>query len=220
MALPSSGSLSLSQIQGEWGGSNPISLSEYYLGSLPTGRTNYGSIPSSGAISVGNFYGSNAAVSSFQIASGNSTYAPPSQYASEVRKLGRVAGFVQNGFATPTTFTMNGVSTQWFTTNYNVGNATYTLTLLSLQNGVTLGQPSPTSGYPANSGWTSVVLAGNGSSVTFNRTSATSYSTQTAGFTQGSNIIIYPAATWTFSGLSNIFPASNNTTNFTVTMTP
>ena len=63
MALPSSGSLSLSQIQGEWGGSNPISLSEYYRGSLPTGRTNYGTIPYSGAIDIGDFYGSNAAVS-------------------------------------------------------------------------------------------------------------------------------------------------------------
>jgi len=61
MALQSSGAISLAQIQGEWGGSNPISLSEYYRGSLPTGRTNYGSIPSSGAISFSNFYGTNAA---------------------------------------------------------------------------------------------------------------------------------------------------------------
>tara|TARA_B100002019_G_scaffold283814_1_gene290704 strand:+ start:14 stop:733 length:720 start_codon:yes stop_codon:yes gene_type:complete len=34
MALSSSGSISLSQIQSEWGGSNPISLSEYYNGAL------------------------------------------------------------------------------------------------------------------------------------------------------------------------------------------
>ena len=34
MALSSSGSISMSQIQSEWGGSNPISLSEYYSGSL------------------------------------------------------------------------------------------------------------------------------------------------------------------------------------------
>ena len=62
MALQSSGAISLSQIQAEWGGSNPISLSEYYLGSLPTGRTNYGSIPSSGAIDFADFYGTNSAV--------------------------------------------------------------------------------------------------------------------------------------------------------------
>nr|BAR35908.1 hypothetical protein [uncultured Mediterranean phage uvMED] len=34
MALSSSGSIDLSQIQAEWGGSNPISMSEYYTGSL------------------------------------------------------------------------------------------------------------------------------------------------------------------------------------------
>ena len=39
MAIPESGSLSFSQLQAEWGGSNPISLSEYYSGSL-SGVTN------------------------------------------------------------------------------------------------------------------------------------------------------------------------------------
>lgn len=34
MAIPASGSVSLSTIQSEWGGSNPISLNEYYSGSL------------------------------------------------------------------------------------------------------------------------------------------------------------------------------------------
>ena len=34
MAIPASGSVSLSAIQSEWGGSNPISMSEYYSGSL------------------------------------------------------------------------------------------------------------------------------------------------------------------------------------------
>lgn len=48
-ALPSSGPLSMSQIQGEFGGSNPISLSEYYGAAS--------GIPSSGAISIGNFRG-------------------------------------------------------------------------------------------------------------------------------------------------------------------
>ena len=218
MALPSSGSLSLSQIQGEWGGSNPISLSEYYLGSLPTGRTNYGSIPSSGAISVGNFYGSNAAVSTFQVASGNSFYQAPSQYTVEVFSLTRTQAFAGTGYATVTNFPMNNVSSQFYRLAY--GTSGYFLTLLHLQNGVALGQPNPTSGFPSNSGWTSVVLSGSGSSRTFNRTSAVSYTTGTAGFTVGSTIMIYPAATWQFSNLTNIFPASNNTTNFTVTMTP
>ena len=39
MAIPASGSVSLSTIQSEWGGSNPISLSEYYAGSLASNST-------------------------------------------------------------------------------------------------------------------------------------------------------------------------------------
>jgi hypothetical protein len=63
MALPSSGPLSLADIQTEFGGSNPISLSEYYAGGglVPPGTTGtYGAVPSSGEISIRNFYGTAA----------------------------------------------------------------------------------------------------------------------------------------------------------------
>lgn len=53
MALPSSGPLSLLDIQGEFGGSNPIAISEYY--GVAAG------IPASGQISIGDFYGASAA---------------------------------------------------------------------------------------------------------------------------------------------------------------
>lgn len=49
MALPSSGPISLLDIQNEFGGSNPISISEYY--GVDTG------VPTSGTISLSNFYG-------------------------------------------------------------------------------------------------------------------------------------------------------------------
>lgn len=49
MALQSSGTISLSQVQGEFGGSNPISISEYY--GAATG------VPGSGRISLSDFYG-------------------------------------------------------------------------------------------------------------------------------------------------------------------
>lgn len=60
MTLPSSGPLTLADIQTEFGGSNPISLSEYYAGGsyVPAGTSGtYGAVPSSGAISIRNFYG-------------------------------------------------------------------------------------------------------------------------------------------------------------------
>lgn len=60
MTLPTSGPLSLTDIQTEFGGSNPISLNEYYAGGsyVPSGTTGtYGAVPTSGQISIQNFYG-------------------------------------------------------------------------------------------------------------------------------------------------------------------
>ena len=63
MALPSTGELALTDIQTEFGGSNPIGLSEYYAGGLyvPSGTTgDGGAIPTAGEITIGDFYGSQA----------------------------------------------------------------------------------------------------------------------------------------------------------------
>lgn len=64
MALPSSGSISLLDIQTEFGGSAPIGINEYYAGGayVPAGTVGYPGgistpIPSSGTISFSNFYG-------------------------------------------------------------------------------------------------------------------------------------------------------------------
>ena len=68
MAIPASGPLSLTDIQTEFGGTNPISLSEYYAGGglVPAGTTGtYGAVPSSGAISVQNFYGTSNFIPSY-----------------------------------------------------------------------------------------------------------------------------------------------------------
>jgi hypothetical protein len=60
MVLPSSGPISLGQIQTEFGGSNPISISEYYNGG-PYVTNNVTAIapnvPSSGPIKFSDFYG-------------------------------------------------------------------------------------------------------------------------------------------------------------------
>lgn len=52
MALQSSGAISLNDVQTEFGGSNPIAISEYY--GADSG------VPSSGAISLNDFYGASA----------------------------------------------------------------------------------------------------------------------------------------------------------------
>ena len=57
MTLQSSGLITLSNIQSEFGGVNPISLSEYYRGGTYVPSQNTG-VPTTGAISMGgNFYG-------------------------------------------------------------------------------------------------------------------------------------------------------------------
>ena len=56
MAIPIFGSVTLSSIQTEFGGSNPISLSEYYQGTYVT--PNNTNVPVSGIVSLSKFYGS------------------------------------------------------------------------------------------------------------------------------------------------------------------
>jgi hypothetical protein len=68
MTLPTSGTLTLSDIQTEFGGSNPIGLSEYYAGGsyVPAGTSGTnGAVPSSGTISISSFYGTSNAVVNF-----------------------------------------------------------------------------------------------------------------------------------------------------------
>ena len=56
MALPSSGTITLAQIQTEFGGSNPVRLSEYYRGGAYVTPNNT-NVPTGGAITLSNFYG-------------------------------------------------------------------------------------------------------------------------------------------------------------------
>lgn len=65
MALATSGTLTLADIQTEFGGSNPVGLNEYYAGGtyVPASTTGtYGAVPSSGQISIRNFYGTSKVI--------------------------------------------------------------------------------------------------------------------------------------------------------------
>jgi hypothetical protein len=57
MAMPASGAINFGQLQTEFGGSNPIGLNEYYKGGtyVPNIAAN-AAVPTSGAISLSNFY--------------------------------------------------------------------------------------------------------------------------------------------------------------------
>lgn len=65
MTLPTSGALSLNDIKGEFGGPTSPSLGDYYAGGtyVPAGTSGTnGAVPSSGAISIGSFYGTSTPV--------------------------------------------------------------------------------------------------------------------------------------------------------------
>lgn len=96
MTLPSSGQLSINDIAGEFGGSTPHALSEYYRGGplVPDSATNSG-IPASGQIAIGDFYGGDAlAVSGGNIANG----------------LAPGNGYVYHTFSSPGTLSISGGS--------------------------------------------------------------------------------------------------------------
>jgi len=75
MALPSSGALSLLMIQGEFGGpTTNIAMNQYYAGGsyVPAGTSgNSGAIPSSGQISISQFYGSQSLIPKGYFAGGD-----------------------------------------------------------------------------------------------------------------------------------------------------
>jgi hypothetical protein len=60
MTLPASGVISLNDIQTEFGGVNPIGINEYYNSGSYVGAWNT-DVPTSGVISVSNFYGGSSA---------------------------------------------------------------------------------------------------------------------------------------------------------------
>lgn len=75
MALPSSGTISLSAIQTEFGGSNPIGLNEYYQGGSIIGAGVYpNTIPTSGNIKLSNFYSAKSQHNYAGDSSNTSTY--------------------------------------------------------------------------------------------------------------------------------------------------
>lgn len=58
MAIPSTGPISLTDIQTEFGGTSPVSLNEYYKGGAYVLTTDYApNVPISGTISLSDFYG-------------------------------------------------------------------------------------------------------------------------------------------------------------------
>jgi len=120
MALQSSGAISLANIQTEFGGTNPIGLSEYYRGGglVPDSGPN-AAIPTSGVISVSDFYGSANSLSLDFTLQGavvnrtNGTYTGVSIGTANASRMVVLQGGSVNGAApitTPTSVTIGGIT--------------------------------------------------------------------------------------------------------------
>lgn len=100
MALPGSGALSLNDIQGEFGGSNPIGINEYYRGGgLVPDITANNTIPTSGTIAIDDFYSTTNTPTYDIVTSTNTTNV-------NFRTLLDAAGF-DNSVASIITYTLN-----------------------------------------------------------------------------------------------------------------
>lgn len=132
MALQTSGAISLNDIQTEFGGSNPISISEYYGAAS--------GIPASGTISLSDFYGASNLLTMGTTnymrlsASGNSVYSSYSvtgaiavsvvaYYITITRSDPYVYIYVREVSTAPTSYWYNtsGTSTALSTTNVTMG---------------------------------------------------------------------------------------------------
>lgn len=114
MTLPASGPISLSQIQAEFGGAQPISLSEYYRGgpNVPAVSTTT-TIPASGTISFDQFHGEADTAPSLSV-----SISPTSAYGlgTGTPSTNNVTAAVSGGTA-PYTYSWTRVSGDVFTTS-------------------------------------------------------------------------------------------------------
>jgi len=188
MALPGSGVLTLADIQTEFGGTNPISLSEYYRGGglVPDSSLNT-SVPTSGVISVSDFYGAANVI--------------PINYAQTY------AGTINNG----TSITIGTArATRWvFIQGLNTASRPTSGTI----GGVTMGVIGGTTGNGAKAwmGWAKVPT-GTTATVTLNAAGGDACRVSTFDSINSSYSGIYNALTY-----ETYYPTKSVTNSFTVT---
>jgi hypothetical protein len=186
MTIKTSGSLAFSEIQAEFGGSSPISLSEYFAGGayVPAGTSGInGAVPSSpNAISVSKFYGTSAYSDVYSVTLGYASFGADSenQYEGSISQgyydftsFGAAYNTPRYGFIdhTPISIYSGGAVLELVfsvDTTYQGGQT------LSDYGNFRLWIATYTGSPPANSGWSAIIVNG----TTYNR-SAASYSAGT-----------------------------------------
>ena len=217
MPLQNSGQISLNDFHVEAGGTSgtQCSMNDSDIRGLLNASAN-------SQMTFSSFYGASSATT---ILSGNSQYTPSSQYIPEAYHLAALTPHTHtsfsysDGFAASSFFTLNGRNTYPARLSYFTYSNRYQFYLADFQGGVT----NAATGFPANSGWSSITLTGGGNSITLTRVSGTYVTNNFSFFMNGtsSSTENYGGAFWYWTadpsaGTGNIFPSSNNTTSFTL----
>ena len=170
MTIVSSGAISINSLVGEYGGSAPHAMNEYYRGGgLVANHSNNGNVPTSGVIQLDDFYGAN-----------NTSPAPTSySYGITLGTTGTGSSGFLSGAGGYGSLSNNPQSTAF------AGGFNPTIKELSTNTSVTkAGQNSYSfflrvNGNLSNSGWTSITvpsgITNSSSDQTLNRTSTTSF---------------------------------------------
>lgn len=185
MTLQASGAISLGNIQTEFGGSNPISMSEYVKGGtyVPTTATNVNIPSSTSNMSFSKFYGGSVvSVLDTQTVTVGSYYHDP----------GGIPSYPYTGYgytsSSPTSTVVGSISDG----TSNIYSGATILKLWWFVDGVLGNKVQLMINGATNSGWTSMTING----TTFTRTSATSFI----------------GGLWEWGGVSNPFGTSGNIT--------
>jgi len=147
MALQSSGAISIGDVQTEFGGSNPASLSEYYRdGAYVT--SNNTTVPTSGVIDLQDFYSTVKQIE-LTISSNTSNY--------NILTAATAVGYNSATDSTPITLTIDsGVTVSGSGTSAIVSGA------LNLNSNLTITNNGTIAGYTGAAGTTSSALTGTG----------------------------------------------------------
>tara|TARA_R100001463_G_scaffold43908_2_gene91411 strand:+ start:340 stop:960 length:621 start_codon:yes stop_codon:yes gene_type:complete len=194
MTIVSSGAISINSLVGEYGGSAPHAMNEYYRGgSLVANHSNNANVPTSGQISLDDFYGA------------NNTSPAPTVYSYSMTSGTQGGNFPDKGFDTGVVATFGSLSNNpksvAFSSGFNPTIKRWSSDQSLTKVGAVLVNMFLTvSGNVANSGWTSLSIPGamtspNNGTLTLNRSAAT-YQSPSQGFTD---------TTWQFSAVASQF---------------
>jgi len=179
--------ISLSAIQTEFGGSNPISISEYYAGGANVNSTQP-NIPSSGAIDFADFSG---AQNTMQF-SANLEWTQ--SYSIQMWQYFFVSGGADTGSISPQQCLLRN---KWEGTDGTDAYRNHPNQFrIWYANSSTLFSIWTPTAQKGNSGWTSIVFTGKaGGSTTYEQT----YNRSAATYSEGSTSNGYTQETWTWS---------------------